>query len=70
MPMRTDLLILMLLNLVFAGSVTTGNAVTPGELIVERPTLICLGFEWRSKGTRTTTPVSPCVIAKGDGRVA
>lgn len=27
-----------------------GEAVRPGELIVERPTLICLGFEWRIAG--------------------
>lgn len=26
------------------------DAITPGELIQERPTLICLGFEWRVSG--------------------
>lgn len=26
------------------------NAVTPGEFVVERPTLICLGFEWKIGG--------------------
>ena len=26
------------------------TAVTVGELIIERPTLICLGFEWRIQG--------------------
>jgi len=26
------------------------DAVMPGELIVEPPTLICLGFEWRAVG--------------------
>ena len=28
----------------------TQAAVTSGELIIERPTLICLGFEWRIQG--------------------
>ena len=26
------------------------DAVTPGKFVVERPTLICLGFEWRISG--------------------
>jgi hypothetical protein len=26
------------------------NDITPGELILERPTLICLGFDWRYTG--------------------
>lgn len=26
------------------------NGVTPGKLVVERPTLICLGFEWNISG--------------------
>ncbi len=30
--------------------VDTKDLVESGELIVERPTLICLGFEWRIKG--------------------
>jgi hypothetical protein len=26
------------------------NAVVPGELVIERPTLICLGFQWYTAG--------------------
>ena len=31
------------------------DAVTPGKFVVERPTLICLGFEWQSPATTTGT---------------
>lgn len=34
----------------FAGSSSAKNASRAGELIVEPPTLICLGFEWRIEG--------------------
>ena len=35
----------------FAGFPAYGaDAVTPGEFVVERPTLICLGFEWKISG--------------------
>ena len=36
--------------LAYVGSVWAENSVTPGELIVEPPTLICLGFEWPFTG--------------------
>src|SRR5258708_23037859 len=26
------------------------NAIAPGEVVVERPTLLCLGFRWHIKG--------------------
>src|SRR5436853_3629318 len=29
---------------------SAANAVTPGRFVVERPTLICLGFEWQIAG--------------------
>lgn len=32
------------------GAQTMRNAVTTGEFIVEPPTLICLGFEWKIEG--------------------
>jgi hypothetical protein len=47
---RTKLLMPMLLNFAFTGSVMAENAVTPGDLIIERPTLICLGFQWYTSG--------------------
>lgn len=31
-------------------SVPAVNSITPGELVVERPTLICLGFQWYTSG--------------------
>jgi len=33
-----------------AAAARADNAVAPGEVIVEPPTLICLGFEWRVEG--------------------
>lgn len=39
-----------LLPLVAAASLPAGDAVTAGPFSVERPTLICLGFEWRISG--------------------
>ena len=47
---HTTLLILMLLNFAFTGSAMAENAVMPGDLITERPTLICLGFQWYTSG--------------------
>ena len=52
--MRTALRIVLLLvlsaSLGFGQKEAPADAVTPGELIVEPPTLICLGFEWRVEG--------------------
>ena len=39
-----------LLPLVLAGSLHAGDGVTAGRFVVERPTLICLGFEWQIAG--------------------
>src|SRR5688572_25829629 len=33
-----------------ASTLTAADSVTPGQFLVERPTLICLGFEWRIEG--------------------
>ena len=38
------------LVLVFAFMLSAADAVTPGKFVIERPTLICLGFEWRIGG--------------------
>ena len=40
---------LLLLLLTVAG-LRAADAVSPGRFVVERPTLICLGFEWRIAG--------------------
>ena len=40
----------VLLFVLLAGAVRAEEAVVPGELIIEPPTLICLGFEWRIEG--------------------
>jgi hypothetical protein len=40
----------LLLLLAAARAVSAADAVTAGKLVVERPTLICLGFEWRIAG--------------------
>ena len=40
----------VLVLLVASRTARAGNAVKPGELIVEPPALICLGFEWRVQG--------------------
>jgi hypothetical protein len=34
----------------FASIVGAADAVSPGKFVVERPTLICLGFEWQIAG--------------------
>jgi hypothetical protein len=39
-----------LLPLLIASPLAAANAVTPGQFLVERPTLICLGFEWKITG--------------------
>src|SRR5512136_2207389 len=46
------LLFLLGLSTFVAGTVpeTYGNKVKAGEFVVEPPTLICLGFEWRIDG--------------------
>src|SRR5688572_19088925 len=43
---------MLLLGLLFVSAfmVSAADAVTPGKLVVERPTLICLGFEWQIAG--------------------
>ncbi len=38
------------LVLCMVGTARAQDAVTPGELIIEPPTLICLGFEWQFEG--------------------
>ncbi|PYV13716.1 MAG: hypothetical protein DMG07_13665, partial [Acidobacteria bacterium] len=40
----------LLLVLAAARAAAAAGGVTPGKLVVERPTLICLGFEWRITG--------------------
>ena len=40
----------MTVYLVLAAPVDADNAVTAGEFIIEPPTLICLGFEWKIQG--------------------
>ena len=32
------------------GPARAADAITPGEFVVERPTLICLGFQWFVEG--------------------
>jgi hypothetical protein len=41
---------LLLLGLVSSATQSNPNAVTPGEFIVEPPTLMNLGFEWKIQG--------------------
>jgi hypothetical protein len=38
------------LVLLLVGLLSAADAVSPGKFVVERPTLICLGFEWRIAG--------------------
>jgi hypothetical protein len=47
-----DKLLSMLFGLIvlLANTLFGADAVTPGKFTVERPTLICLGFEWRIEG--------------------
>jgi hypothetical protein len=40
----------MCLLLLLSSAAGADDAVTPGELIVEPPTLICLGFQWQATG--------------------
>ena len=47
--MKPLTLILMVIYLL-PPALIAGNAVTPGDFHVERPTLICLGFEWKISG--------------------
>ena len=44
------LFIVLFVTALFAGPLGAADAVSPGEFIVERPTLICLGFEWKISG--------------------
>lgn len=39
-----------LLLLPLASVLSAADAVSPGKFVVERPTLICLGFEWQIAG--------------------
>jgi hypothetical protein len=43
---------------------SSGDAVKAGELDVERLTLICLGFEWRTEGdnNRNANRAGPCAM--------
>ena len=38
------------LLLLSASMLAAVDAVSPGKFVVERPTLICLGFEWQIAG--------------------
>ena len=38
--------------------VRAADAVTPGEFVVERPTLICLGFQWFVDGDAQFDPAA------------
>jgi hypothetical protein len=52
-PMPRPLVIAVLLALLNASPPPANeNATVPGALIVQEPTLICLGFEWRIAGDR------------------
>src|SRR5438046_5496116 len=42
--------VLALLVLLPGAILCAADAVTPGRFVVERPTLICLGFEWQIAG--------------------
>jgi hypothetical protein len=49
------------------------DAATPGELVVEPPTLICLGFEWRIEGDANANATASVAFRKkgtGDWRKA
>jgi hypothetical protein len=48
--MLRTLRVCALLAFLFAVQLNAAGAVTAGAFIVERPTLICLGFEWRISG--------------------
>ena len=47
---RVGLVLLAIPVLTAARPATADDAVTMGEMIIEPPTLICLGFEWRIDG--------------------
>lgn len=44
------IVLLSLINIPFQNGVLASNSITPGELFVERSTLISVGFEWRVDG--------------------
>ena len=41
---------LVLSSVLFSSTASSENAITPGEFIVEPPTLVCAGFEWMVDG--------------------
>ena len=48
--MRRLLLAVAVLCALAGGARAADNAVTPGDLVIERPTLLSLGFEWKISG--------------------
>jgi hypothetical protein len=50
MSISLGFLFLLALSSFGTGTVKYGNKVKPGEFIIDPPTLICLGFEWRVEG--------------------
>ena len=40
------------LGLLLVCAAGAADSVAPGRFVVERPTLICLGFEWRIAGAK------------------
>lgn len=56
--------IFVLLLGITTASVAAEDSVSPGELTFERPTLICLGFEWRVEGDDNQNAVVSVEIRK------
>ena len=58
----------LLLGLFFvgegAGAVDDSNQVTPGELVIDHPTLINLGLEWLIQGERQSRCESGSIVSQ------
>jgi hypothetical protein len=49
-PAHTGIALTLLLCAALVSPARAGDAISPGEFVVERPTLICLGFQWFVEG--------------------
>jgi hypothetical protein len=67
---RTYLLIALVLPMVCGAAVQNSNSVSPGEFLIDPPTLINLGFEWFIEGEANhNASVDVSYRRKGDSQI-
>jgi hypothetical protein len=65
--MKIHAITLLLAALLAASAAGADDALTPGKLIIEPPTLICLGFQWHGSGDANHNATAKVEYRRADG---